>query len=81
MSRFLILSRRAILQWANWRSRKAMCGIDPQMADLDRRLRQCRKSHKRGSAAIIKAKQDLVHADLARVFPDRVDRERVEESW
>ncbi|MBO6901407.1 MAG: hypothetical protein JJ864_08675 [Rhizobiaceae bacterium] len=52
------------------------------MAELDIALRKCRKSHKRGSAAIIRAKREIVHADLvAGLFPDEKQRARVRESW
>lgn len=82
MTRFRVLTRRAINSWCNWRARKALYRIDPRMAELDIALRKCRKSHKRGSAAIIRAKREIVHADLvAGLFPDEKQRARVRESW
>lgn len=82
MTRFHRLSRRAINAWCNWRSRKAMHREYPELAELDRRQKECRKSHKRGSAAIIRAKREIVHADLAaKLFPDEKDAARVRESW
>src|SRR5690606_31050993 len=70
MTRFLHLSRRAIIAWANWRSKRAMHRAYPELAVLDVRERKCRKQHKRGSAAIIRAKREIVHADLAaKLFP------------
>lgn len=58
------LIRRAILSWQNWRGRKRIYRAMPIMMDLDRQLAEYRKTHKRGSARIIKAKQAKIHAAL-----------------
>lgn len=59
------LIRRAILSWQNWRSRQRIRRAYPVLRDLDRQLAKYRRSHKRGSARIIKAKRDAIHAALA----------------
>ena len=81
MTKFRVLTRRAINSWCNWKARKALYRIDPRMVELDIALRKCRKSHKRGSAAIIKAKREIIHADLvAGLFPEKAQADRVRES-
>ena len=59
------LIRRAILSWQSWRSRQRIHSAYPVLRDLDRQLAEHRRSHKRGSARIIKAKRDAIHAALA----------------
>ena len=81
MTRFERLIRHALTSWSNYRSRRAMHRAYPELAVLDVRERKCHKQHKRGSAAIIRAKREIVHADLAAMFPDRAERRRVEESF
>lgn len=41
------------------------CGAYPVLRDLDRMQAEYRRTHKRGSARIIKAKRDAIHAALA----------------
>lgn len=58
------LIRRAIFGWQAWRSRQRLIRAYPVLSELDRQLAEYRKAHKRGSARIIKAKQEAVHAAL-----------------
>ncbi len=59
------LIRRAIMAWEAWRSKCHLHSAYPVLRDLDRQLAEYRRSHKRGSARIIKAKQSAIHAALA----------------
>lgn len=61
----MIRIRQIINAWLNWRSRKAMRRAIPVLRELDRQHAEYRRSHRRGSAAVIKAKQRAVHARLA----------------
>ena len=59
------LIRRAILSWQSWRDRQRIRRAYPVLRDLDRMQAEYRRTHKRGSARIIKAKRDAIHAALA----------------
>lgn len=56
--------RSIILAWLNWRSRRAMQRVIPELRELDKRHAECRRGHKRGGAAIIKAKRAAVYRRL-----------------
>lgn len=51
--------------WLNWRTRRAMRRAIPDLRELDRREADCRRTHRRGSAAILKAKKQAVSARIA----------------
>lgn len=57
--------RHFITLWLNWRNRKAMRRAVPILRDLDIREAEYRRQHRRGSAAIIKAKKQAVCRRLA----------------
>lgn len=57
--------RSIIIAWQNWRATRAMHRAYPELRELDRRQRECAKAHKRGAAAIIRAKREIVTAHLA----------------
>lgn len=59
--------RRAIIAWELWRSKRKLHRAIPALSELDRQLAEYRKSHKRGSARIIKAKQAAIHAAMGRL--------------
>ena len=61
---FRALIRHTLISWANWRSRKAIHRVVPAIRDLDRQQAIYRAQHKRGSARIIKAKRNALHAVL-----------------
>ena len=54
------LIRKALLGWQFRRMRKQ------RLRELDRRLAEYRRQHKRGSARIIKARRDVLHAAMGR---------------
>lgn len=60
-----LLIRRAIMAWEAWRSKRHLHSAYPALRDLDRMQAEYRRTHKRGSARIIKAKRDAIHAALA----------------
>ena len=58
------LIRRAVWQWEAWRSRKRLHRELPALADLDRRRAACRRSHKRGAAALERQARQIMTAAL-----------------
>lgn len=62
---FASLIRRTVTGWLLWRARMAMFRAYPELRDLSLRQAECRRGHKRGSAAIQRSKQARVHAALA----------------
>lgn len=57
--------RKVINRWTLWRIKRAMVRACPDLRDLDRRQAEYRHGHKRGSAALHKAKQEVTHRALA----------------
>lgn len=58
------LARHAVTAWLNWRSRRAMQRVIPELRELEKRHAECRRGHKRGGAVIIKAKKAAVYRRL-----------------
>ena len=59
------LIRKAINGWIAWRNRKRLHRAIPVLAELDRQQAECRRSHKRGAARIIKARKQAICDALA----------------
>lgn len=59
------LIRKAINGWIAWRNRKRLHRAIPVLAELDRQQAECRRSHKRGAARIIKARKQAICNALA----------------
>jgi hypothetical protein len=59
------LIRRTIIQWQNWRSRKAMRRAVPILKALSEKQAIYRKGHKAGSARITRERIKAVNAVLA----------------
>lgn len=55
------LIRKALWGWEAWRRRRQMQRVLPVMRELDQRLAQYRKQHKRGSARIVRERRDALH--------------------
>lgn len=55
--------RRTVTKWLMWRAHKAI--RREFLRDLDRKEAEYRRQHKRGSARIVKAKRQIVHAALS----------------
>jgi hypothetical protein len=58
------LARRAILEWQNWLSRRRLHAAYPELAEIAKRRNECRKSHKRGAAALDRQARELMSAAL-----------------
>lgn len=54
------LIRKAILGWQNYRSRRRMYRAYPELQEIAKRRTECRKSHKRGAAALDRQARDLM---------------------
>lgn len=59
------LIRKAINGWIAWRNRKRLHRAIHVLAELDRQQAECRRSHKRGAARIIKARKQAICDALA----------------
>lgn len=57
--------RKVINRWTLWRIKRAMVRACPDLRDLDRMQAECRRGHKRGSAALYRAKQEVTNRALA----------------
>lgn len=57
--------RHILTVWQNFRQRKAMHRAMPMLRELDRLEAEYRRDHRRGSAAIARARREAVHSALA----------------
>ena len=63
------LIRKAINGWIAWRGRKRLHRAIPALSELDRQQAEYRRSHKRGSARIVKARKQAICDALASRSP------------